>query len=94
MKETNNYAYLVGLKCVRSLKSEEVLGEIYLRLGSVYIVTKEKLSSLVGVLANVGNLPECQLHEYLSDHHHYLQIFLTLMTYKKVRVMYKSILNN
>ena len=42
MKETNNYAYLVGLKCVRSLKSEEVLGEIYLRLGSVYIVTKRK----------------------------------------------------
>lgn len=42
MKEINNYACLVGLKCVRTLKSEKALGEIYLRLGSVYTVTKRK----------------------------------------------------
>lgn len=29
MKETNNYVYLAGLKCVRSVKSEKALGETY-----------------------------------------------------------------
>lgn len=68
MKETDSFVYLVGLKCVRSVNLEDTVGEINKIKECLLWDQKRRWLTLVGVLGDVGNLPESQLYQYFPGH--------------------------
>lgn len=67
-KETDNYVYLVCLICVRSVNSEDLVDEINKIRKCLLWDQKRRCLTLVGILGDVGNLPESQLCQYLLRH--------------------------
>ena len=68
LKETDNYVYLVGLTRVRSVNLEDMVGKINKIRECLLWHQKRRCLTLVGILGDLGNLPESQLHQYLPGH--------------------------